>query len=487
MSGAAAAAVPTRTRTRRALATVHLVPLALAIVAEAAWVTVVSALVQEFSLRLPTLGIAQMATFVVGGVVAARLLAGRLGGRWPLAALGLCVAGGLIGWLLAPEARAALASEGLLAALAANPGGWIAAIAVLRGFAHARIPLSEDTLAHLLGVGILGVAIAAIVGGMIAEPWRGRFLDDALVAAIVFPISASLALALVRLSEVGVDGGFDWRRNPSWVALLIVLVAATAVIAVPVAVAVAPLIALAVGASIGPILVVGLIAGFDLRTVRLLGIFTFLGIIVGGIVVLFGREPDPAPAAGSGALNPPLGPEPTTDVIAWVVFAVILAVAAIIILARLWMRRQPILDDEVREERSIDRGEAAPPRRKRTRRRRGQPADAVAAYVRLVDDLADRPTFRREAAETPSEHAGRLRRTGRSALALDLLAADYELARFAERELSPVEDRRAVGRWQALRRRLVERPDMPVADPTSTEIIRAFGRQSRDGSDPSAQ
>jgi hypothetical protein len=446
---------------RAAVAPAHLIPLALAIVAEAAWLSVVAGLVQEFSLRLPTIGIVVMAPFVLAGVVAARALATRLGGSWPNAALGLSLAGGAVGWLIAPEARAALAADGIWAAIAAHPGGWIAALAVLRGFAHARVPLSESTLAHLLAFGIPGVALAAIAGGMIAEPWRGRFLDDALVAAIAFAISASLCLALVRLSEIGVDGGFDWRRNPSWVALLVVLVAATAIIAVPIAIAVAPLVALAVGASIGPILVVGVIIGFEMRTVRIIGIFLVAGVVIGSILSLLGGQPVPAPHSGGGGTPAAVAPPPAADLIAWAGLVVIVAVIAIVILARLWMRRPPDVDDAVREERSIDRGERSTRTRRPSPRRRRAPTDAITAYVRLVEDLAGRPTFRRQPAETPAEHARRVRRTGRSALALDLLAADYELARFAERDLTPSEDRRAIGRWQALRRRLIERPDAP--------------------------
>ena len=59
-----------------------------------------------------------------------------------------------------------------------------------------------------------GLAFAAIVGGMVAEPFRGRFLADAIVASIVFATTATLALALTRLTAVGADSGFDWRRNP---------------------------------------------------------------------------------------------------------------------------------------------------------------------------------------------------------------------------------------------------------------------------------
>ncbi len=69
----------------------------------------------------------------------------------------------------------------------------------------------------------------------------------------------------------------------------------------------------------------------------------------------------------------------------------------------------------------------------------------------LLADINRHPELRREPAETPSEHAARLREAGASGLALDLLAADYALVRDGGRILSPHEDRRAVDRWRTLR------------------------------------
>ena len=327
---------------------------------------------------------------------------------------------------------------------------------MLRGFAHARVPLSEATLAHLLGFGIPTIVVAAIAGGMVAEPWRGRFLADALVAAIAFAVGGSLGLALVRLTEIGADGGFDWRRNPAWVALLVVLVGVTALLAIPISIEVAPLVVLAIGAAIGPILIVGVIIGFDLRTVRIIGIFLVAGVLIGSVLSLLGPQPLPEPNPGESS-PPPLAPPPATeDATGWVILLAVIAILAIVVLVRLWMRRPAVPDDGVVEQRSIDRSEVPARSRRRPKARRGAPENAAEAYVRLMTDLADRPTFRREEAETPAAHARRLRREGHADLSLDLLAADYALARFAGVELSPGEDRRAVRRWQALRRRLVE-------------------------------
>ncbi len=43
--------------------------------------------------------------------------------------------------------------------------------------------------------------------------------------------------------------------------------------------------------------------------------------------------------------------------------------------------------------------------------------------------------------------------------AVDLLAADYELATFAGRDLTATEHQRAIGRWRRVRSALARRPN----------------------------
>jgi hypothetical protein len=72
----------------------------------------------------------------------------------------------------------------------------------------------------------------------------------------------------------------------------------------------------------------------------------------------------------------------------------------------------------------------------------------------VIRDLGGDEDLRRLADETPSEHTRRLRALGaglRFGQALDLLAADYELARFGDRTLSAGENRRALARWRRVR------------------------------------
>lgn len=429
-------------------------PLGLAIVAEAAWISILAGLVQEYALRDPSLGIVALVGFVAVGALTARLVGVRLGARWPIVAAGVCLAGGAIGWLSSAEALAALRAGSPIGALAENPGGWLAAFAIARGFAHARVPLSEPTLAHLLGLGVPGLAFAAVVGGMVAEPFRGRFLGDAIFASILFATSATLALALTRLATVGADSGFDWRRNPWWVGLLTVLVVTTAGLAILASSIAAPAIAFVIGASIGPLLLIAFVIGFDRRTLRVLAFAVVVAVAFVGLMTLLGGRPLPTISlgGGTGSEAPPSQPEEMVAIGG--ALLLIVAVIVVVFLARLWMRRMAPVEDDVRETRMIDRGDDSWRSSGRRRRRRVEPADAVTAYLALVDDLADRPGVRRRPAETPAEHARRLRVAGGGGLELDLLAADYALVRFGGVTISRSEDRRAIARWRLLRRQL---------------------------------
>ena len=124
---------------------IELAPVVLVVVAEAAWIAVLGGLLQEFTLRRAVLGLPVLAVFVSIGIAAARLLGPRLGDRWPIVALGIAGLGAAAGWALSEEARSA-AGSGIGPAIAAHPGGIVAGLAVLRGYAHARLPLSESTV-----------------------------------------------------------------------------------------------------------------------------------------------------------------------------------------------------------------------------------------------------------------------------------------------------------------------------------------------------
>jgi hypothetical protein len=146
------------------------------------------------------------------------------------------------------------------------------------------------------------------------------------------------------------------------------------------------------------------------------------------------------------------------------------AIVVVLFLVRRWMRSSDGVDlAPVRETRWVDIRPSASPTSRAFWHRRPQPRDGAAAYVALMDDLDRREAVKRRPSETPFEHAVRLRGQLQGALSLDLLAADYALARFKQTSLTEHEHRRAIDRWRLLRRRLgragpkpdAARPDVP--------------------------
>lgn len=442
---------------------VELAPVALIVVAEAAWISVVTGLLQEFSLHDPGLGIPALVPFVLAGIALARLFGPRLGSRWPAVGFALVLGSGAVGWLSSPLTRDAF-SEGIGPALAAHPGGWFAGLALLRGFAHARIPLAEDTVTNLLAIGVPGLAVAAMLGGLIVDPYRTRFLGDSLVAAVVFIVVAVLALALTRLDAIGTDAGFDWRRNPPWLLLAIAMMVVAIVIAIPLASVAGTLITVLLSLALWPMLIAGLATGIDRAAVRrfvVLGSFVVVVLFI--LFRLFGKVSNgpTSPGADDGGTGPP-PPEPSEQLFAIGIGGLLLlgAIVGVVVLIALWMRRTPPAEGYLGETRTIDASDDGLPPARRRRRfgPRRAPATAAQAYVALIEDLERHPDVRRGPAETPAAHAARLRASAPSGLSLDLLAADYALVRYGGVALSEHEDRRAVGRWRGLRRRLGSGP-----------------------------
>ena len=443
---------------------IALVPVALALVAEAAWTSILAGLLQVFVHHDQTAGIPLMLLACVAGVVATRRIGPRTGTQWPTVAAGLAFGVGAIGWLASAEVRSILASSGpggIGDALAVNPGGWVAAIAFIRGIPYARLPPDPRPIGTALAIGTPGIAVAALVGGMVADPWKGAFLADATVDVVVFLVAGVAALTLSRLTLVGSGaGGVDWRRNPAWVGFAIVLLVAIAALAVATSLVAGPVIVAFFGVAVPLVLVLGLFASLNRRSLRNIALSLAGAIVVGQGLRLLGNGGQLLPNVPPAAVPaPPDSPDVTPLTAGIIGFVVVAAFIGIVVLIRLWMRRPRLATDDLEEERWIDRGEQSEREVARRRRRgirlgRGRPPDAVAAYRALLDDLEPRQGVRREPGETPAEHAARLRGTGWGTLALDLLAADYGLVRFGATTLSEAEERRGIRRASLLRRRL---------------------------------
>jgi len=440
---------------RRTARLLELIPVVLVVIAEAAWVSVVGGFIQEVRLQAPVIGIPILALFVAAGVVAARSVGTRLGRWWPPVGVVLSFVAGALGWLVAPEARAAILAGDMATAITENPGGWVAGLAVLRGFANATFPVSDATCARMLRLGIPGLAVIALIGGAVAQPWRGIFLAETLVAAVVFVASGTFALAFARQQAVGADLHVDWRRNRAWVLLLALAVVAATAVALVFAGAVGAALPVLFGLVLGPFLILGLVFGTDRRAIRVIAYSLAVALFVYLLFSFYASQPYVPPPPDAAPGTPTLPETDPTVIVGLGGLGILVAVIAILLLVRLWMRQIGPVETDPNEIRTIDRGDEPDRVAARTRRRRrSTPDDAVTAYVALVEDLDGRASVRRDPSETPAEHARRLRDDGTGALALDLLAADYALARFGGVTLAGREDRRAVARWRHLRSRL---------------------------------
>lgn len=453
----------------------HWVPSMLALVAEAAWIAVIADLLQALVRRPSTIGVPELLLAALAGLGAARVLGSRGSGRWPRVAVLLAAACGLVGWLWPADVRTMLLAQGpasIGGSLATNPAGWLAALALVRGMSYAVPPLASRDVGRLLAIVVPGLAVAASIGGTLHEPWRTGFMFRAEIQVLLFLGAALPALALARMAEVSGGAVLDWRRNPGWLVMVALLLGASAALAVSASAGAGPALSTLAWALAAPLLVAGAIWSVDRRGVQLI-VSSLMVMGVAGVTVV-------ALASGPGATLRALlarwalsgdrhvgNPVVTAllAVIAVIVVATPLVVALAIVVAvvrSLLRLHAPVVagvtEDETRE---IDRStepQRLPRSRRRSPFRRGPaPTDAVTAYRALLRDLDGHPLVARAASETPAEHAGRLRGAGLGDLRLDLLAADYGLVRFGGAALTAAENRRAIVRAAALRRRLTAR------------------------------
>ena len=464
----------------------RLAPVGLVIVAEAAWIAIVGGLVEEYALRTPTLGVAELAAFVLVGAAAAHFLAPRLRpARWVLCSIALVAIGAVVGVLAAPESRTALGDPtgGFVAALARHPGGLVAGLAVVRGFRHAQLPLDEDGLRHLFAGGSAVAVFGAIAGTLVAEPWRDEFLAATLGEAVIFAVTAVLGLALARQLAAELEGGERWTPNTSWIGLVAIVVAVTGLAVVPASTIASPLVELTVYLLLAALLVVGAVMGWTRQTV--VGLIAVVVVFVALGLFLSLSPPnaaDPGSIGAGGGLPTGAGGGPdatqSSTIPIGLVYGLAIALAALLIgaLAWRWTRdRRATPASDVIETRFIDRsrGNEAPRPAPGWLARLGihlSPGDAPSAYLALIRELSGKVGVERDASETPHEHAHRLRTSGTPTLGLELLAADYALARFGGEPLTRREHRRGVDRWRELRQRLSARSEQIRSTAAAIEL-----------------
>lgn len=427
--------------------------------AEGAWVTVVYVLLETAGHASRPLGVLPFAVAAgIGMIVGSRTRMGtdRLG-----AVVAGLVAAAVLGWLIEDRTVDHLAGLDIGGLLAAHPGGFLLGLAALRGVLRGRAMADIGGTELGLGVPAVAVALSWLVGGALADPARSTFAAEAVVPTVLFVVLAPAGNAVSRVAGLARSGGFDWTANRAWIGILVagaLIVAGIAMFGTTTAIA-------ALG-GIGPWLVVAILAVVvarqptpagrpSQRRKTVLGWVVLLAVLA--IIAFIPRATPPPNTDGT----PPTSTQPDSDAsgraggnILIVAGLGVGALVVVYILRRRWTSppSNRSESDDDRETVVEWRGLTAPWRWRPSRGSRGgTPHDAVTAYRAALAELATDPATRRAPAETPGAHARRLRGDGTGGFALELLAADYGLARFAGRSLSRTEDRRAIGRYRLIR------------------------------------
>lgn len=341
-----------------------------------------------------------------------------------------------------------------------------AALAVLVGFAglrgvvHGDPAASDRAIAGLVRWGPVLLGAAWLLGLAISGPARPAFMAAAFDGSLLFIAAAALGLGAARLTRSAVEGRRQPRTDRAWLVLVLV-VGGAALVGLPIAALVG--LPLASGITGGLIAILLALVGLVLGLVGAIG-----ALFAALLVALLGStatqpsalpSPSPLPEAPPPQPLPAGGAETGTPAeLGALVLLLVLVVLVVVAwyLARRWQgaRGDPRPPGDLAEQHSFRMDLAGAMRSLRLAprpRRRRPPAGALEAYPRLVDDWAGSDARARVSTETPAAHAGRLRAEGSGDLGLDLLVADFELARFAGTALTAREDGRAVTRWRRLR------------------------------------
>ena len=352
-------------------------------------------------------------------------------------------------------------SAGFPGELIGEPAAWLGVIALVRGTVH-RDPEEEDVVvADLLRFGIPLLTIPWLLSVALPPASRGAFIAGAFPATVLFAGAGLLALGLARLEALAIASGVDWRRNRAWLLLLGGVVLLVLAVAIPAALLVGEPLERILGGLAGPLAAlftpIAALVGF-----LLMPIIGFIVDLLRSLLRPF-QDPNPAqPRALPGPFEPPIvdPTQPGDPGAVLTVITIVVIVAGLILLAALARRRYR---GSRRASTPDEEHEFVPPSlsvhlpRWRRPARVGAPATATGAYLAFLAD-AERAggAVARRPNEGPETHARRVADAGLAPA--PLLAADYELERYAGRDLPARETRRAIGRWQRLREAIRGRP-----------------------------
>jgi hypothetical protein len=350
----------------------------------------------------------------------------------------------------------------------------LGAFAVFRGSRHIDILDDDLVVGGLLQWGFPLLALPWLYGASLEPADRDTFVATAFPATLLFTATGLLALGLARLDSLTSMSGVDWRRNRAWLALLGGVLVAMLVIAIPSAFLLGTPILLFFYGILGPIATILRPVGDALYAILvfLLGLLTPIIDFLQSLIHQVNPNHQQAPVGGSADVTPVIDDIGQANPIGLLVLGtigVLIALGLFWLLLRLTYRPKstsPSSDEVALVEREfrIPSPDLHLPRF-HLPHRATRPTSASAAYVAFLADLAERPDLARAPDEPPATHAARLRAAGLTDLRADLLAADYQLERYALRPVGPRETARAVNRLRALKAVIARVPAPPPLPP----------------------
>lgn len=432
---------------------------ALRVLAEAGWITVIYCAASVIvSRQAPILGPIEFSLFVTAGMVIG-LIGRPRSGIGPVLLIVAVLLGGAAGWLASADARSLL--NEVPRALNVHLAGWLAGVAILRGAVLSPGHRAADEIERLMRSVPLALAGVWAYTTLVARPdlWL-PFAVGAMWGTVAFLSAAIVALGMARLNVLHATVT-DPRQRRGWRWLVTAVGFGVVPIALPIAVLSGVPLAAMLTPIAGPLHLIGGLLAIPLSWIVWL-LSEILRPVAGSLAAfldeistrLAGR---PKPEEQEPALVATL-----IGLALWLM-ALVALLLVIFLIAQWLLKRKSVKDEPLDElfdtERSIVVPERHPkPVAKRSRpRHRGTPNDVVTAYIGALAELETHPSYARLSSETPAEHAARLRRAAvdpDAASDLARLAAGYQLARYAGRRITPLENVRAVGRLRRLRRLL---------------------------------
>jgi hypothetical protein len=428
------------------------------VLAEGGWLAVVYAALQAFSGDIPRIGPIELALLAWMGLAWGRRSRWATAGAEAIGLPALMLVGGLVGWLLAPEARTLLIHGQPLEALGTHMAGWVGAIAVWRGDAHRVIADDDQMAGQLLRWAVPGLAVPWLIGHLLTSGTAEvAFTSAAFMGTVVFTGSAFTAMGLARLEAVRHATGSDWRANRSWLLLVLGVALALTAVGIPAAALLGVPASALLTALIGPFRILFLVL-LLITTPVIVAIAALTEFVWGLFPHRTGSFPNlELPTFFSVDPAQVVSDAPTVVVFSIVIILAIieLAVLALIIYLR-WQerRRYRFAPEDPFEEREIAIPPAAVPGAQpqpQRRRPRLDPDEPTGAYLAALDALQRDGRWGRRATESPAAHANRVAAEGLRGTALPRLASAYQLIRYGERRLGKREVGRSRGRLTRLR------------------------------------